>query len=177
MGECLVKWDSAIDASYIPARVVEGFTGPELVDDDIIDADNAVPRDVLTTFLEKLQAEVRGQAWTVAADVAKGKTEYDGVEQECTRYTSARGDRMEVWRGGEGCLGAMLWNLTALLETVEGSVLIVGCINVHTFVFCNEFQVLNSDGSIEMENLPDDAEALIARMCTDADKFSYDQEH
>ena len=95
-----IDWSRAIEASYVPAKIVNGFDGPEFVDDEITDGDDAVPRAVMQDFLAQLAQEVAGRTWT-KEDGGEGVTVYDKVPQKCTRYTSERQDRMELWRGEE----------------------------------------------------------------------------
>ena len=59
-----IDWSRAIEASYVPAKIVNGFNGPEFVDDEITDGDDAVPRAVMQNFLDELAQEVAGRTWT-----------------------------------------------------------------------------------------------------------------
>mmetsp|Transcript_23355 Transcript_23355/g.35863 ORF Transcript_23355/g.35863 Transcript_23355/m.35863 type:complete len:200 (-) Transcript_23355:119-718(-) len=88
-------------------------------------------------------------------------------------------DRLEYWTGAGGPANDDLDDdLTALLQTKEGHVLVLGVSVGHPFVGCDLFSFGNSDGSTNGELFAENAAGdLIRSMVARAKEYCYHQCH
>eukprot|EP00933_Yihiella_yeosuensis_P025695 TRINITY_DN19932_c0_g1_i2.p2 TRINITY_DN19932_c0_g1~~TRINITY_DN19932_c0_g1_i2.p2 ORF type:complete len:133 (+),score=21.15 TRINITY_DN19932_c0_g1_i2:68-466(+) len=90
-------------------------------------------------------------------------------------WTTAAGDRLEVWFGTEGEIDG---DGFIVLETATGRALIVGCACAHPYISCNLFLFGNSDGSSDWK--PPTAltsDSVLQHLSRIAMEYAFEQVH